>query len=48
MPSWVQQQSLSWYVHAPFSIQGGMWPQKVIVSFCLLPDFQLSAWVCLP
>lgn len=25
----------------PFSIQGGMWLQGVIGSFCLLPDLQL-------
>lgn len=28
------------------SIQGGMWPQKVIISFCLLPDLQLPPGGC--
>lgn len=28
-------------VRAPVSVQGGRWPQGVIVSFCLLPDLQL-------
>lgn len=28
-------------VRAPFSILGGRWPQRVIISFCLLPDLQL-------
>lgn len=35
-------------VRTPFGVPGGRWPQRVIVSFCLVPDLQLPPGVSLP